>query len=337
MPSTLFLPQLDDTNPVSVVANPSAGNADPSTFTMDAGGIALYNKYNEFLISWPAVENAVKYRLYGSVSPSRQSNLLQDNLTSNSTAFVPPIFTAVIEYYFWVSAIDEDGNEAYLSDTPASLDVYRQKLTATDNPVSFDGNVMPDNDGWNDEFVQDLVTVRAGNRFELENGGEPALLFLRRHAEDKPYGKPCACTNDIDDSDPDYQGRGRCTMCFGVGVVGGFYPAIPINIRYSNMPNKRYIPSKFGLELEHSFSTYMLWAPVVRSEDLIVRLVDGSRYNVTQKSESSVRGIKLHQAFDMEQLSEKDITYLVTDESIQRALTQGNVAGFIRDGFKDFG
>ena len=103
------------------------------------------------------------------------------------------------------------------------------------------------------------------------------------------------------------------------------------------MPNKRYLPSKFGLELEHTFTTYTLWAPVIRTNDIIVRLVDGSRYTVTNKSESSVRGIKLHQAFDMEQLTEKDISYLITDAAIQKALDQSKVAGFVNSGYLNFG
>ncbi len=126
-------------------------------------------------------------------------------------------------------------------------------------------------------------------------------------------------------------------MCFGQGVTGGYYPGIPFKIRYSNMPPKRYTQTKFGLELQHSFSTYALWAPIVRVGDIVVRLQDGSRYAVTDRKESSVRGILLHQEWDMEQLGEKDIRYLVTDANIDRALAQARVAGFVRDGFKNFG
>jgi len=180
--------------------------------------------------------------------------------------------------------------------------------------------------------------IRAGDRFQLENDGEPALLFIRRHAEDRPFGVPCECNNSIEaETDPDYQGRGRCQICYGTGIYGGFYPSIPIRIRYSNLPGKRYNRTKTGFDIEHAFNTFMIWAPEVHKDDLVVRITDGTRYVVTQRNESSARGIRLHQEFDLSQIEGEDIKMDINDVNIQKALDQLNVPGFVRDSFKVFG
>ena len=80
-----------------------------------------------------------------------------------------------------------------------------------------------------------------------------------------------------------------------------------------------------------------LWEPVVRVGDLIVRLQDGSRYEITDRSESSDRGIRLHQEADLRQVMRTDILMQVTDEKINNALEGAEKAGFVRDGFKAFG
>ena len=339
----LFKPGVQDENPVRVTPIQDAANAISEKFVVDVGGISqdTLRLNRAYQLSWDPVSlagkgAAVSYTLLGSVSPFRRENVLQTGLTSPEAIFVPPVFTEVISYYFWVAAVFQDNSSVLLSDTPASLENSLHTTAFETSPITEDCLIAPDGDGMNEELLQVFDYIRSGNKFQLENGGEPALLFLRRHGEDKPYGVPCACT-DEDDSDPDYQGRGRCTMCFGTGVFGGYYPSIPVTIRYQGLPGKNFDQAQRGFELDHVFTTYMLWEPVVRTDDLVVRLTDGSRYLVDSRRESSSRGIRLHQDVTLRQVERTHILMQLTDAKIQAALDRAELAGFVRDGFKAFG
>lgn len=338
MSDPLFTPALQTDNPVTVVADPDVADDNPNKFKIDVGGIVTDYASERYKISWPQIKFAKSFELHGSVSPQRKDNVLQTGITGNETVFIPPVFTEVITYYFWVTVTLDDGSVHFLDETPATLENTQHRLAFEDNPITFNDKVVPDPDGLNCELENIYEFIRAGNQLQLQMDGEPALLFLRRQGEDKPFGVPCACNNSIQaETDPDYQGRGRCTMCFKTGIYGGYYPSIPITIRYSNMPEKTYKQTSRGQELSHQFNTFMIWAPVVRYGDLVVRLSDGSRYHVTGRRESSARAIMLHQEFDLAQVETKDIRMQVTDANIQKALNTAEFPGFLRDGFKAFG
>jgi len=138
-------------------------------------------------------------------------------------------------------------------------------------------------------------------------------------------------------SDPDYQGRGRCSLCFGTGVFAGYYPAIPVMIRYSSAPEQVYKYTKRGMETSHAFNTYMLWEPIVNVDDLIIRASDGSRYRVEKRKETSARAIRLHQEFDLTVIEKTSILYEVSDAAINAALAQAQVPGYAISRFRIFG
>ena len=336
--ATLWSPELNSGHPVQVFADPVASDANVRENILRVGGITHQLHTERYLVTWAKPAPGIAfYRLYGSISPFRSDNLLEDNITGLQASFYPPVFTDVLRYYFWVSAVDSTGKELYLSPEPVSLEITTQGTAFSPNPITSICE-FPDADGLNCELRKVYGYIRKMDRFQLEQSGEVAYLYIRRHGEDKPWGIPCACNDSFEaESDPDYQGRGRCSLCFGTGVYAGFYPPIPIMIRYSNQPDSVYTYTKQGMTLSHAFNTYMVSDPVVNVDDLIVRAQDNSRYYVTKRKETSVRGIRLHQEFDLKQVEKKDILMEVSPTTIQAALDKAKVPGWARDRFKVFG
>lgn len=335
--ASLASPQFNTNHPVWVFPDPYASDGNRRQNIPQTGGITFQDHTEKYIITWAEVKGAASYKLYGSISPARSTNLLQEDITTNQTVFYPPLFTEVVRYYFWVSSVDEAGNETYISTEPASLETTAVEMAGLVNPIT-DNCYVPDACGINQETLKAYNFIQNMNKLQLQTNGEVAYLHKRRYAEQKPWGIPCACTDSLDtDSDPDYQGRGRCSLCFGTGIFGGYYPGIPIMIRYSAMPDDVYRYSPRGMELSHTFNTYMLWEPVVNVNDLVIRASDGSRYYVSKRKESSARAIRLHQEFDLTQIEKQDIRMEVSDKTIQEALDVAKIPGYALDRFKVFG
>jgi hypothetical protein len=165
---------------------------------------------------------------------------------------------------------------------------------------------------------------------------------MRRYAGDKPFGIPCICTqkNAPFNADPDYNGRGRCALCFGTGIYGGYYPKVAIRLRYSNTPVKTFKWTKAGQQLMNEFNTFMLWAPVVRPDDIVVRAMTGERYRVDPEKgirPSVIRGLLIHQEFDLVAIPQTHISFQVTDANIQKGLDQAKIPRYLKNGYKIFG
>jgi predicted GNAT family acetyltransferase len=335
--ATLASPQLHTDHPVWVYPDAYASDNNRRENIAGTGGITFQDHTEKYVIVWALNSAYVKYRVYGSISPARQTNLLQDDLTTNQYEFFPPVFSEVLRYYFWVAGVDVNGVETYLSQTPASLETTAVDTAIWPNPISANC-VVPDADGINCETAKAYEYIQNMNRLELQMNGELAYLHIRRHGSQKPWGVPCSCNDSMNaDSDPDYQGRGRCSLCFGTGVFAGYYPAIPVMIRYSSQPEQIYKYTKRGMETSHAFNTYMLWEPIVNVDDLIIRASDGSRYMVSKRKETSARAIRLHQEFDLTAIEKTDIKYEVSDKTIADALSTAQVPGWLRDRFRIFG
>jgi hypothetical protein len=333
-----------DLRQLSISKTPSTDEADglqPSSIRGDftLTGVSSGESPEAYSISWPKIKGAVRYRLYGSMSPVGHGILLQDDIKDVETIFHPPYFSEVVAYFFWVSSVDKDGKETFICEESASLMASNDGKAFAGGTLTKDCKI-PGTESL-DCMMKDAVEfIRRGNRLQLELNGEPAYLYLRRHAEDRPWGMACSCTDqrNDDDSDPDYQGKGRCKLCFGTGIFGGFFPRINIAIRYGAAPEQLWKWTKRGQELQHGFNTYMLWTPVVRVGDLIIRAVDGSRYTVVKtRPDISVRGVRLHQEFDLQQVEKTDILMEVTDEAIAASMKRANLPKYLREGYRIFG
>jgi hypothetical protein len=322
-----------------IEADPDFGNKIPVTPTPGQGGVGLFWLTQRYLLSWPRHPKASSYCLHGSISPMRQENLLKADITEPHTTWIPPVFTPVIEYYFWVRATLLDGSQIWLTETPTSLatEAMARAWDPKSNPLSA-SEAIPDPEGLNAEMARDLAFIRGGNNFELENGGEPGMLFQRRFGDDLPFGIPCECTGESTETQsPSYQGRGNCMFCFGTGVFGGYYPGVPIRFRYANNPKQVYTRTKSGYVVEHAFNSQMIWAPQIRKGDVIVRLYDGTRFVVDNRNETSFRTVRLHQEFNLSQVGANSPLNFITDKRIGMALDQAGMPGYVRDGFRIFG
>lgn len=331
-------PDFQHDHPVTITPLTDAGEANPIQKIPGQGGVVDQKVTERIRLSWNKVKGAVSYILYGSISPFRQENILQDKIEETHVDFDLPVFVQSLEYYFWVAWVDADGIVTYLTADPATLATRLAQDAFSPNPLTPDCRWIIDVDRLNCEIEQDLQYIRAGHRLQLEIGGERGLLFKRRHGSDKPWGISCSCTSDIErETDPDYQGSTRCGLCFGTGVFGGYYPAVPIMFRYENVPDDSYKPTARGLELVHKFNSWTLWEPFVGIDDILVRLSDGTRFYVTGRRESSLRGIRLHQQFDLKQIEKMDIRSDVTNATIDRALATAKAPNYAVSKFKVFG
>jgi hypothetical protein len=354
---SLYSPELATDHPVTITLNLDSTDSNPRiesvTAPLDDEVVApkirgdatrvlvpVQKHIEGYDIAWPATPKAVFYRLYGSVSPDRMSNLLQDEIKDTEATFYPPLFIESVTYFFWVAAVFKDGREEYLSDQPASLAKTMEGKAYGPGSLTCSSAYTA-----SDELACEMKkiigqVIRPLNRLQLEVNGEEAVLFLRRSASDKPWGRACSCTDqrDGDDEDPDLIGSGRCLHCFGTGIFGGFYPGIPIMFRYGNAPKQVIKYTKRGQEVYTTFNTYMLWTPRIRKGDLIVRRKDGMRFIADNVAgDISVGGIELHQEFDLNQIEKTDILMYVTDKAIDAAVKKSGMPSYMRDGFKIFG
>lgn len=356
--ASLFSPELKTKHPITITPLVNAGDArrmtisetpatdeqeglQPSSLRGDftRTGVSSGESPEAYEILGPKVKGAKTYSLWGSMSPVGHGILLQSGLKEPEAIFHPPYFSEVVAYFFWMSWTDKDGAEKFICDEPASLMSSNEAKAFADGVLTQDCKI-PGLDQLNCMMKDSVEFIRSANRLQLELNGEPAWLYLRRYAEDRPWGTACSCTDqrNADDSDPDYSGKGRCKLCFGVGIFGGFLPRIPIVIRYGSAPEQIWQWTKRGQELKHGFNTYMLWTPVVRVGDLVIRRVDGSRYTVTKtRPDISVRGVRLHQEFDLQQVEKTDILMEVTDKAIQVGIDTSKLPKFARDGYRIFG
>lgn len=354
---SLFSPDLQTDHPIVIVPLINAGDSRTTVIsetptTDEADGLQPGSLRGDFTrtgvssgpspeaydICWSRVKGAVKYRLWGSMSPVGHGILLQDDLKAAEAVFHPPYFSEVVAYFFWVSSVDKDGKETFITDAPASLMATREGKAFAEGVLTKDCRI-PGLDELNCMMKGAVEFIRAADRLQLELNGEPAWLYLRRYAEDRPWGMACSCTDqrNADDSDPDYSAKGRCKLCFGIGIFGGFLPRIPIAIRYGNAPEQIWKWTKRGQELQNAFNTYMLWTPVVRVGDLVIRQ-DGSRYVVEKtRPDIGVRGVRLHQEFDLKQVEKTDILMEVTDKAIADGIAKSGLPKFHRDAYRIFG
>lgn len=335
---SMFGPDFQYAHPVTITPNYNAADANPGQNIPGQGGVVEQKFSSQVRLDWKPITGAVTYTVYGSISPFRQENILAADLREPGFDFNLPVFINSLEYYFWVSWTDASGTVTYLTEDPATLATRLAQDAFHPNPLTPDCRWVMDVDALNCEIEQDLQYIRAGHKLQLQIGGEKALLFKRRHGEDVPWGIPCTCTESFErETDPDYQGGTRCKLCFGTGIFGGFYPAIPILFRYENMPENTYKPTDHGFELVHKPNSWTLWEPFVGMDDLLVRLGDGSRFRVTTRKESSLRGIRTLQTFDLVGVERTDILMEVSNAAIDLALQKARNPLYSVNLFKVFG
>lgn len=134
------------------------------------------------------------------------------------------------------------------------------------------------------------------NRWILSQGGERVKFFLARH-----NGVPCPCVQN-----PQYkQPLNDCTVCFGVGYIGG-YDGPYDGIIAPDDAEKRIMQQASGRVWEHTYEVWTGPTPLLHQRDFLVK-VNGERYSVGPVRIPSNRGMLLQQHFNISAFDAKDI------------------------------
>jgi len=349
MPECTFRAKAFEPTPPYTLASPSL----PAFLGLTSKIQAVPNMDNPrgTIVSWRSQPAAVRYNVYVSPNPMlRQDTQRFVSVPKSQTQMefeTPIIVPSDMTFYFWVSYINPFNKEVFLQSEP----VHTMIDTAFDKSA-----IDPD-------IARDIATdkdakyyfeeMRRRNMFMLQNDGESFYLYIRRR-----YGQPCVCrtkqtgeqgrttpmstgfldqleaayepktpseTELVEVKDPEYGGNYRCTICYGTGITGGYFPKIMILMRYGEIPLRVLNPQQQGFETRHDVNSWMLWHPKIKQGDLLVRMRTNERFSITKPGQSEQRGMGLHQAFMAVSLPDTDIALQISDDGILTALQAANV------------
>lgn len=144
------------------------------------------------------------------------------------------------------------------------------------------------------------------NQWILEQGGERAKVFVQ-----KVMGQRCFCDGFVDPHSLEYgkQPHGRCTTCFGVGIVDPYVGPYDV-IMAPDDAEKRISQSQTGRRKEHTYEVWMGPSPMVSQRDFIVKQ-NNDRYSIGPVRRPTNRGNNLQQHFQIGYLDSADIRYQV--------------------------
>ena len=151
-------------------------------FDPEWGGYS-HSEIYKYKISWTAQDDADKYYVYGGLTPFYKILIKSlDNIKTDYEYF-PPILPPTVIIYFWVSKV-VGTDEIFLNNDP----VYSERFNPfKDNPFStFRTFNNASNKRINKDMKYMFEEIRRRDRWQLENDGEEAYLYMRRWT-----GFPC--------------------------------------------------------------------------------------------------------------------------------------------------
>lgn len=134
------------------------------------------------------------------------------------------------------------------------------------------------------------------NRWILGQGGERVKFFIRRSV-----GLPCPCQPDFHHNQP----QSDCTLCYGVGIIGGYEGPYEGIIAPDDAERKKS-QRETGKTLEHTYEVWTGPSPLLSQQDFLVK-INGDRYSIGPVRFPSNRGMVLQQHFNIGHIDEKDI------------------------------
>jgi hypothetical protein len=277
------------------------------------------------------VTGAVSYNVYGSPSTSTKNLLTTTPITATTFSYSQvPYVPRDILWNFWVSSLTSTGSETFLSLDPASFQNQLKPFKGVDSVTSPIPGVpicQQVTSAQTTLFGQSMVyepamefyvnEIRRRHQVMLENDGEDYDVYLRRWE-----GAACPHEDDRRVDDPDYNTLNKCPLCFGTGILGGFYHKLTIKLRYNDIPQHKISFMGQGLVYSHDFDSWALWTPIFREHDLIVNRV-GDRFIFENTARSTWRGVVLQQKMRLLALQTGDVRYTVTDTLIDSAIVTG--------------
>jgi len=143
------------------------------------------------------------------------------------------------------------------------------------------------------------------NQWILQEGGERVLAYLQ-----KTVGEPCPCIQSHTHKQP----LNDCTLCYGVGVRGGYEGPYPIVVAPDDA-ERRINQTARGLNVEHTMDVWTGPAPLLSQRDFIVR-INGERFSIGAVRMPTNRGMVLQQHFNLGWIDEKDIRFKVPIDNV---------------------
>lgn len=136
-----------------------------------------------------------------------------------------------------------------------------------------------------------------------------SCLLKRRH-----WG--VRCHNCVDDG-TGYVQKERCLVCFGTGIVGGYYPPVPVYVQEQiKQKRAKWAGSQAIYDQDKRHEATMIAFPVAPEErDVLVNTSTDERFYIAAVSQSVVRtdvklgNLNLIKTFDMDMAPVSDVIY----------------------------
>lgn len=257
------------------------------------------------------------YNIYFGVFPLIRNKA---NTTINASTHYEmelPLFPQNVYFYFWISKV-VNGVETFLNDDGLSTyDTAMEETIYGTNNID-ENYYMPDTSNLYDTMGMIYDRIKKDRIMATQIAGVKCDVYFRRWGTQVPYGVPCTCTEDK--KDPDFMGGGRCPLCFSTGIVGGFYQPIEMFLKFQMQPAQDFKGSIRGLTVAQTFDAWTVVPPFIREKDLIVRKIDGRRWEVSQVQQTFFKGAVTSQSFKLNLLPMTDIRQIVSLDNINKAL-----------------
>jgi len=155
------------------------------------------------------------------------------------------------------------------------------------------------------------------NRWILQQGGERVKVFIR-----KTVGQTCACYS-ITHKQP----KNDCTVCFGVGIVGGYEGPFDTVIAPDDA-ERQVVHSEQGFQQQHTYEVWTGPAPLLSQRDFLVK-INGERYSIGGVRMPTNRGMVLQQHFNIGYIDEQDIRYKILMNNGRSYVNQASPAALL--------
>ena len=292
------------------------------------GGVFVGN-YNAINIAWDSeynvnYTNGDGFNVYLSYNPLSMLKMNDSIIQTTSFQFKLPYFPQNMIEYFWVSKV-VNGTETFLNEEPwtSSNQIESDFRKTIISPIET-SDAFPETENIEEAMKDVLTRIQTDMKFILQNSGAKVLVYMRRWGTDAPWGIPCSCGNPTD-ADNQFQGRTNCSLCFGTGVLGGYYYPMELFMSFNTKPAKNFQGNVYGLKVFQTFDSWSICksTPILRSGDLIVTELEGERYEINQVEVTKpIRGVAVTQHFSLNLLAQNDIKRIVSISNISDALSK---------------
>ena len=290
------------------------------------GGV-YFGGYNYVRLEWEAEDGASGYNVYLGYHPLTKYKMNASAITDTFYEIKLPYYPSNIIEYFWVTKVVDEIESSIESDGKTFYIQQEQDFRAESVSPIEANDAFPETENIDETMKDVLSRVQADMKFVLQNAGTKCDIYMRRWGTDN-FGVPCPC-GDKTDADNEFTGRNKCYLCFGTGVVGGYYPPIEMFVSFNTKPAKNFKGTIYGLKVNQTYDAWSIASPILRSGDLIVRRYDGERYDIDQvEITDPIRGVPVSQNFGLSLLPYDDIKRLISLTTINEALAKLNDAAY---------